>query len=347
MGGNRFRREGVEAIRLPAADYQGIAGDIVNRLSGIGVSAMAIPHYREKPDFGDLDLVVTQEDMAESTTEGVAAAIGATHCDRAGVNDPTQSFIVMTPHGPFQVDLVLAPARLADFALRFMSWGDAGSLASLVGRQMGLKIGQNGMLLALGGETDRIEIEIGTDFTEALETVGLDAGRHRKGFDAPEDVYRWIADGSYFDPGIYALERLTSAARHRIRKRSFYLDFIDWLETERPQRRYDWGPVGHRREEWQRTLLSRHPETMDRYGAFVEERAKKTGMAAFFNSRDIMEATGVRDTERLQHLMNAIRKHFGLEGLQDLCDKGDKEQLVMAATRIANDGYMPKGRDDA
>lgn len=357
MGGTRFAHVG-ETVRIPRQVHDEIAAQTIAALAGVGIDAHVIPHCHLKMDFGDVDLLCpesqTHQGLPEESDkaigalfkrdEKIAGAIGAADFHRGPLRNPTLHMLLNRPEGLVQMDVCSVPDDKLDFVTAQLSWGDAGSLSAIIGRQMGLKIGMNGIQLVEEAPHGQIRAPIELPHGEMLEMLGLDPVRHANGFDRPEDVFAWVADGAYFDPRIWQIDRLTNKARHRAGRRPGYQAFLAWLKEKGLEARYDWGDVrGARIGEWNAVLRSRFPAAA---ALLDEQRDLKTasGLKAFFTGAFVTKVTGVADG-RLEHLMNAIRKNVGEKRLEALADKGDEETLAELVLEISKTDYMPNKPD--
>lgn len=241
MGGKAFAAHG-DTIRLPTARMEPMA-----RAIAAAVGARTVEWSRLKADHGDIDLVVPQSIVDalgdEEFARRAAAAVGVEHLfRRPDVRDPILFVGLKVPEGIYQVDLISAPDELVDFAVRYLSWGDCGTMIGRMAREMGLAFGQNGLRVPVripdGG---RDNVLISADFDEAIEWLGWDPALHRAGFDDERAVADFIGTCRYYDPKVYDPERSSSEARRRGRARKGRDEFNAML-TSMPAR-FDWPEV--------------------------------------------------------------------------------------------------------
>lgn len=215
MGGKAFAHLG-DTIRLPTARMEPLA-----RAISAATGSRMVSWVRRKPDHGDIDLVVPQSVVDELGDETLAARVGEAAgveyvMRRPDVRDPILFIGLKLPEGVFQVDLISAPDHLVDFAVRYLSWGDAGTMIGRMAREMGLAFGQNGLRVPVrvpdGG---RENVLASADFDEALEWLGWDPAPHREGFEDERAVADYIGTCAHYDPKVYDPERSSSEARRR------------------------------------------------------------------------------------------------------------------------------------
>jgi hypothetical protein len=139
-----------------------------------------------------------------------------------------------------------------------------------------------------------------------LAFLGFDPARWQLGFDTQEDVFRFIAEGDYFDPAIYALENRTARDRVRDRKRVMYGAFLAWC-AEHAQRRFTEWPAEKR--EWLEAVFRDFPTAMDAYARAEEDLARQKAVRAKFDGTRIGQVTGLSG-QSLGSLMRAMRAAF-------------------------------------
>ncbi|AXK43931.1 hypothetical protein [Erythrobacter aureus] len=355
MGGSIFRAVGINTMRLPADRALALASDILPALHEIERSAniphtpaALIPAYRSKPDYGDLDFVISDHIVEALGDRFIANQLS----ERLGFDimfrrphaaDPTLSLALTFRSGEsFQVDLIRTSEELKDFALSFFSWNDTGSYIGRVARQMGLRYGQNGLMLLMS-DTDGSRVPVSTDHDKVLDFLGFDPAVHRAGFDNPEAIYDFISSGRYFDPAIYEMDRMTNRARQRVKNRPFYPNFIEAMR-QRPAR-YEWPAerAAGSRAVWLERLYEAFPGTREAHAAALEDFRRRTAACAFFNGKRVTALTGVSGPP-LQHLMNAVRKEFDSpEAFLAWTERLDEADLKRRLSKAIKSGYLPEG----
>lgn len=220
MGGKALLRYGIETVRLPTD-----AMEPIGRMAAKAVDGRLVPWIAEKADHGDADIVVASSMVHQLGDEALCDAVSrATNFPsfykRPDVRDPVMAIALNTPHGWFQVDLITAPDRLVDFSWRFLSWGDFGTLAGQVARQMGLLLGSEGLRLPVRvPNAPRSHVLLTHDFDAALEFLGFNPSLHAAGFESEAAMISYVASSRYFDPAIFQSERMSSDSRRRARRR--------------------------------------------------------------------------------------------------------------------------------
>ena len=348
MGGQRFKSK--DAVRINAAAHDALSLEVTDLLADHGIQAQSLPYVRNKESFGDIDLLCRKSQthrsiegendselmkaLLDASDAVIAETVGAEAHHRPHLSDGTLGMLVNSPAGKVQVDLISVEDDLYDFVFQQLSWGDAGSLAGVIARQMGLKVGMNGVFLTHPGKYGELKIKIDITHAELLDILDLDARHHQKGFHNREEIFRWLSNSRYFNPCIWQFDWITSKSRARAVKRPTYMAFLDWMESSGSPQRYYWGEKrGDRKDDWISYFLSEYPAVRRELDALLLAEQKKEDLAKFFNGNVIGAHTGVRG-EQLGHLMNAIRKDIGESELSRMADNGDSNTLLAKADQI-------------
>lgn len=331
MGGNRFKDAG--AVRLSRQAARHHSDRILRALRTVAPvdgRVEATGSLRDKQSFGDIDVVANTAYVAGVGDDGIVGALAAQYGPgimrhRGDSKDPTMGLLVPTPEGAFHLDVITAAPDAFDFAVRYMSAGDAGILIGGIARQMGCKFGQYGLALLVGHGTRRLgKVVLTTDFDEALEFLGLDPAVHAAGFDNDLDLRAFIMASKWFDPAIYDLARMTNTSRSRALKRPQYVAHVEAFASMEP-RGHIWPTRGDEAQmtAWREIVLERFPHA----------RAAVEGMRAAYrperrlNGGLIEEMTGVREPV-LRHLINAVAKEFPLRQLyNEWSETADMEEI--------------------
>lgn len=310
MGGKAFAHLG-DPIRLPTARMRPLAVAIAD-----AVGARMVRWSRLKADHGDIDLVIPQSIVDALGDEELAARVGAAagveHVyRRPDVRDPILFVGLRLPEGLFQVDLISAPDHLADFAVRYLSWGDLGTMIGRMAREMGLAFGQNGLRVPLRVPDGGRENVLATaDFDEALEWLGWNPAGHDAGFEDEQGVADYIGTCRYFDPKIYDPNRATSETRRRGRARKGRDEFnamiaslpgrFEWPETK------GCSPL---QEEFLAAAVARFGVADDIAAAQTRLEAAATRAPTAFTPTLIREITGTDDYD-IAFLTSIVAEDF-------------------------------------
>lgn len=223
MGGNAF--DGLK--RLAAADYKDYEARVLKYLQGIYQQFAPLRYYRQKPDFGDMDVVVAGLPPARGVFEAFLKDIGA---DDVFYNGSIYSF----RYADFQVDLIHVDPELFETAQFYFAYNDLNNLIGRVAHALGVKFGWDGLtyqIRTVSGHRPH-KIVLSRD-PEAIYTfLGYDYARWECGFDTLSEIFAFVASSPYFNPALYTLQNLNHANRTRNRKRKTYLQFLAWCQGQ-------------------------------------------------------------------------------------------------------------------
>lgn len=225
MGGKALRQ--TDTRRYAADEYHAFSEQVVSTLQSLLPDArlQAVRAYRDKPDFGDLDVVVENLD-AKNRLEPLLVSLGITEVVK---NGPVWS----VGWGDFQVDLIFQASENWEFACNYFAYNDLGNLCGRIAYNMGFKFGHNGLRYVLrDGDYKVAELVLTKDHTEALTFLGYDPSRYAQGFDTLEDIFQYAMATEYYDPAYFALENRPYRERIRDAKRPTYNAFLEYVNRD-------------------------------------------------------------------------------------------------------------------
>jgi hypothetical protein len=319
MGGNALS---MQTIRLPAARYQQLEAQVVATLRAAfpGRRIEAILAYANKPDFGDMDLLI--EDIPGYDARAIAACLDA--CDIVPNGDVTSIGLPLV-EGVFQIDLLKTPSDCFDFAARYFGFNDLGNLLGRVAHKFGAKFSHRGLLYPMKDADNAFhllaEITITTDFSCALRLLGYDPARYESlrntgGFRTLDDIFAYVVTSKYVNRAIYLLENVNHKSRMRDAKRPTYNAFLDWLAAQPPTALPAWPwttdgtPEHHAQQQaFLHSAFAACPGFEREYGQVLRDWEKNKAIKRRYNGKLAGEASGVSGKE-LGQLMTRVRQHF-------------------------------------
>ena len=288
MGGNALKN--VTTRRYQAAEYSQLERDVCVMLRKhfpASVSLMPILYYRNKESFGDLDILVSSDNLPNDWQDGVAALLQSKEVVRNGN-------VVSFEHKEFQIDLIATPTEDFVVADKYFAYNDLGNLLGRLANSMGLKLGHQGLFYNWQEGTEKYHTAVLTkDWGLILRVLGLDLAHYRAGFDTLEDIFEFVASSRFFNPAIYLLANRNNRDRVRDEKRKTYMEFLGWcarLEQPYPTRYPD-------KESYLPYLFEMIPgfQELDTQVRAKWERSKR--LKAVFNGNIVGEATGLSGKE--------------------------------------------------
>lgn len=222
MGGNAFEN----LKRLSASDYKLFEAQMLAQVRQLYPHVAALRYYRQKPDFGDLDLVVCKPMLEQAQFAVFLEQIGA---DEVIYHKEMTSF----RYQDFQVDLIYVDPLYFESAQFYFADNDLNNLIGRIAHKLGLKFGWDGLSYTIRTEAGHRaqKIQLSTDPAEIYAFLGYDYTRWQAGFDDLEAIFEFVTGSRYFNPEIFAYEQLNSSNRSRNRKRTTYTRFLEWLQA--------------------------------------------------------------------------------------------------------------------
>lgn len=323
MGGNALASDG--ATRCSRNVAQRMLSDFQERFTAITshleteARIASIMAYRQKPDFGDLDVLVDSVLFKQMPAPELVAAMSDSYGKPLPwvKNGPVLSvgLPLEEPGRCLQLDLISTPTSEFDFSLQYFSWNDAGNLIGRVAHKMGLKFGHNGLWLPMRDGTNLFdELLVTRDWCAALHFLGFDPERWKSGFDTLEDIYGFVAAGKRFDPALYPLEHRNHTARVRDKKRPVYMGFLRWLEANENLPQYKWNDD---KASFLPEVMEAFPELVDPYQASLRRLSKSKVIRARFNGELVAKWTGLQGKDLGRFIAHFKRENPDFEGALD------------------------------
>lgn len=315
MGGNALSNP---SPRLRATEYRSFADGVLRdfRAAFPNDSMAELPSYFEKPDFGDMDvLIASGGDYAPGLAR---VALCATEMARNG--DVTSFGVPLLPlTHPFQVDLISVPPKSFGFAAGYFSFNDLGNLLGRVAHKAGFKLGHLGLLYVVRemDNADHVlaEIPVTQDWNHALRLLGYDPASYAvgatQGFRTLDDVFRYAVSSPYVNRDIFLLENRNNKSRVRDRKRKTYMAFLDWLGQQPPNAvpAFDWSDKRARREDFLALAKTECPDFAHSLASVLQDAELARAARAKFNADLASGITGLHGPA-LGAVMRAVQARF-------------------------------------
>lgn len=206
-----------------------------------------IPCYFEKDSFGDLDLLTTNNHVAviamlkKADDVEVVGKVKGGNCTSYAIR-----FKSISPKA-FQLDIIHTDVVFFDFALHYFAFNDLGNFIGRIASAAQLKFGFDGLYRKVHFNKDmnvipvyslkeqkekfgdlssnvvkKTDVVLTEDFLEALEFLGFDVERYKKGFATLEEIFEFVWQSKYFQQSYFLLENRPADVRARDKKRANY-----------------------------------------------------------------------------------------------------------------------------
>lgn len=232
MGGKLFNRGRIDRDR-----YLDIEADLRAYLDRqLGGDRYRIPrYYANKPDFGDLDIIVRLDagDNWQQIRQTIVADLGITEFKAAGS-------VFSTLYRNFQVDYFTARLAYFESTYNYLSFNDLGNLIGKICRRFNLKYGERGLsyVYRYNNGNFQQEIELTQDFAAICRLLELDYAKWQSGFADLTEIFAWTIACPYFSVAPY-IDRSTSLER-RVKERSTIQSFLDYLDRHHITKTYQY-----------------------------------------------------------------------------------------------------------
>jgi hypothetical protein len=204
MGGKLFNLP-----RMPRAGYLDVEADVRRYLDRKLPGQYRIPRaYGDKPDFGDMDVLVASRPSFEAVRAEIVRDLGITETRAIG-------HVFSTVYRGLQTDFFTVPERYLESAYQFMCWNDLGNFIGRICRRFDLKYGERGLgyVYRRAGGNYQADLEVSRDFSRICGFLGLDHGAWQAGFGSLPEMFEWVIASPYFSVAPYLDETKSNLAR--------------------------------------------------------------------------------------------------------------------------------------
>jgi hypothetical protein len=231
MGGKAF--PDLHVPRMSPQVYEQVKQTAIKILSTRFVGTSVMPEAPEKPDYGDVDLVIELPSSVPFPSQQVALDLGA---KRIKNNHPTHSFAVplelagKEPQTFAQVDVqVCLPGDLA-WTTFMQGYGDVGSILGSFNYGYGFTSNNNGFFMRIKEQEAQnwsaSLVFLSRDPDLVMEFLGLDNDRYHQGFESERQIFDWAVSSRLFDRRLVEKRRESSEQRSRMEKRPMFRRFM-------------------------------------------------------------------------------------------------------------------------
>lgn len=232
MGGNALQN--TRTRRYCADEYFELKDKVIEAIRPLFPVARIeyVKAFRDKSDFGDLDILVEDLYSGERSEEELEDALLQLGVSEVVINDSVWSL----GWDDFQVDLLFQPSIHYDFASHYFAYNDLGNLIGRIARRFDLRFGHDGLwYMLLDGDYKIADINLTRDFSTAIEFLGYSYERYSKGFDTLEEIFQFVTTSPYYNHEVFLLQNRNHKARTRDAKRSSYRAFLEYASKHDSQ----------------------------------------------------------------------------------------------------------------
>jgi len=295
MGGNLFKLG-----RLPKEEYLKVEAELKPFLDSTFGRFYRIPrYYFAKPDFGDLDIIVSSEGLTGNWEQTKAAIIKNLNLSEF----KSIGHVFSTSFRQFQVDYFLVRHAIFESTYNFMFFNDLGNILGKMFRRFNLKYGEEGLLYVYRRDDGhyKAELTVSQDMKRILGFLELDYPHWEAGFETLEEMFAWAIQSPYFS--VKPFLEPSNTTEMRIEHRTTIRKFVQWLETNQVTKTYTYL---ENRDEYLPMIEAHFPESQLATQIEKEQirEAEVKAMNEKFNGHLVMEITGLQGKELGNFIVN-------------------------------------------
>lgn len=211
--------------RYERKEFDVISVELLNILEK-DFKRVAMPlFYKNKPSFGDADILVSTEGITFNLRDYILDTFAPTEIFH---NGNCWSF----DYKELQIDLITVAPEHFDSNYNYLSYNDLGNYIGKIAHGFGFKYGQEGLMYDHYFKGSNIgRVIISKDYDKIYEFLGLDYNRWKEGFNELEDIFKFISESPYFNWEYLQLENNNRINRERDAKRKSYMSFLEYIEN--------------------------------------------------------------------------------------------------------------------
>lgn len=248
MGGRALNQYGVQTERKDTSEFLRIGKSIQKTLHqyfltqyGVTIETHVVRCYHQKPNHGDLDLLIKITSEIMSKNINYRDVINLMFLPKAIHNNGgVYSFDFQN----FQVDFIPVKEDKWEIAQVYYSYDPLGNIMGKTFHKFGLSYGWDGLFYKFRNFNGRLtqNILITTEAKLIFDFGGYDYERYLQGFETLEEIYDFAISSKYFDTEMFQMENLKSIDKKRNRKRGSYHLFLNYLKDNGINKCYTFNP---------------------------------------------------------------------------------------------------------
>lgn len=289
--------------RYKRQEYFDLEREVTGLIEGLNVDTVVgtIKAYAEKESFGDMDLLVASDRLPSNFKELIKDTF---QYNQIVCNGNVWSF----DYKELQIDLILTPHHIMDFASVYYSYNDLGNLIGRIAHKFGLKFGHDGFwFINRDGGQGRKDILVSRQVGDIFDFLGFDYFRWLAGFNTLDDIFTFVENSKYFNPDIYLFENLNHTARVRDRKRSTYSAFVE--RCEKMVGTKEFFTFEKDKSVYMLMMFDAFPDFKDAYIEMRKDQLLKNELNDKFNGNKVRDITQYNG-KQLGEFMSYIRDKF-------------------------------------
>lgn len=327
MGGKALKK--VDLVRLNKEDFFKFQGELLSKLQVLNRKVIPIKAYKNKPDFGDIDILISKPKIE---FEELKTFLTNTFNTKEIVKNGD---IISFEFNNFQVDLIFEELENIEVAEFYYSYNDLNNLVGKIAYAFGLKFGFTGLYYPFRTEHGNLskEILLTKNPKVIYDFLGYDYEIYQKGFDSLEDIFNFVITSPYFSPQLFIKEDKSQIDKVRERKRKTYAEFLDWLEIYLQNNENNFYSFDSNKEVYINKISDYFPESniIDEIKEFKILQEKLKIVSEKFNGKLVMELRPELSGKTLGEFIINFKKHVSNKynkEFEDLIVEFSKEDII-------------------
>jgi len=309
MGGKALNKYGITTERKSTEDFLRI-GNQIQIIIGLdlGLITHVTKCYHTKDSHGDLDLLI-QLDIDHNINW--RNYIEFTFKPKAIHNN---GGVYSFDYENFQIDFIPVRKSKWETAKTYFSYDPLGNIMGKTYHKFNLSYGWDGLFYKFRNFNGRLteNILISNDPRKIFEFGDYDYDRYLDGFDYIEEIFQFVQKSKYFDNEMFKMENLKHIDKKRNRKRGTYHLFLQYLEDNQINRRYNF----HKNKDLYLPMIEEFfPEAglMNRLNDITIRDTQNKIMSQKFNGDMVMSWLPDLRGKELGQVMNRFKNELGDE----------------------------------
>lgn len=332
MGGKLFNLP-----RMPREAYVALEADVRRYLDAKIPHCYRIPrYYGDKPDFGDMDVI-----LAQSPEVYIWEELRADILQHFAIAEfKTVGHVFSTSLRGLQTDFFMVPEEDLETTYTFMSFNDLGNFIGRICRRFDLKYGERGLEYVYRRANGNYvaHLEVSRDFRETCRFLGLDYHAFEVGFRSLPQMFDWVIASPYFSVAPY-LDDASSNLQKRIGDRTTVAKFVAYVRERGIDKRPEFKDRKAYIDDVDRAFP--HANLAAKVEREREAEAQSIIIAEKFNGKRVMRLLPGLEGERLGILI----RHFkaSIEQFDHWVLRTDEHEIdarILAFAAAA--GFAPK-----
>jgi len=226
--------------RLDAAEYKLVEQQLIEYLTRLcGEGNFLIPrYYRAKPNFGDVDVLISKSKVPSWTPELINQIINDLQISQ---HKRDKHILSLAYQNKIQVDFSIIPESELRSNWQFLCYNDLGNLLGKMYRRFNLKYGEKGIFYVYRRSESayRKDVLLTTDMEKILGFLELSFAEWDAGFETLDEMFGWVVNCKYFT--VAPFKNLAASTSKRAKVRTTVQKFLEYIERHQIDKCYPYA----------------------------------------------------------------------------------------------------------